>query len=55
METSNTAVAEPITDLASILEELEQQEGSVVDEPRLGDVITDDNAPMFCTWKIGTY
>ena len=55
MEALQTQVVEPGTDLSEILEELTHVEESIADEPRLGDVITDDEAPMFCTWKIGQF
>jgi hypothetical protein len=55
MEAVQTKIVEPDTDLSEIFEELAQNEESVTDEPRLSDVITDDEAPMFCTWKIGQF
>ena len=55
MEALHTDVLEPDTDLSKILEELEQNEESVADEPRLRDVMTDESADMFCTWQIGLY
>jgi hypothetical protein len=36
-----------------VLEEMDESGFDVDADPRLGDILTDDGAPMYCTWQVG--